>query len=247
VTARVRALVVEDEPEARRSLCDDLAGVDWVELVGTAADGREALELLERLRPDLLFLDIRLPELDGLEVLRRSTHSPHVVFTTAFDQHAVAAFELGALDYLVKPFGRERFLRTLERVRGRVAVAAELPPAAERARDALAAPLERLFARQADRIVPIATSAIRRIEANGDYARVFAANGTYLLHVSLRELEARLDPARFVRLHRSHLVSFDAIAYLRPFDERRLVAWLHGGEQIVASRAASERLRRDAR
>jgi two-component system LytT family response regulator len=246
VSERRTALLVEDEPEALLNLRDYLREVDWIEVVGEARDGSEAIAALDRLRPDLLFLDVQLPELDGLEVLRRSTHAPHVVFTTAFDQHAVAAFELGALDYLVKPFGRERFLRTLARARERLAPS-DLPPAAERARRALSPPLEWLFARQADRIVPIAAADVRRVEACGDYARVIAAQGAYLLHVSLRELEAHLDPGRFVRLHRSHLVRLDAIRHLASYDERRLVATLVDGTRIVASRAASERLRREAR
>jgi two-component system LytT family response regulator len=215
--------------------------------VGEAADGRTALALVDELRPDLVFLDIRLPELDGLELLRRAAHALHVVFTTAYDQHAVAAFELGALDYLVKPFGRERLLVTLERVRARLAAEPGETPAAERARAALAAPLERLFARLGERIVPIAVADVKRVEACGDYARVHVEGASYLLHVSLRELEGRLDPQKFVRLHRSHLVRLETIAYLRPHDERRLEAVLRDGSRVVASRGASERLRKQAR
>jgi two-component system LytT family response regulator len=243
----LRTLVVEDEREARLNLRDYLRGVDWIEIVGEAADGREAVRLVDRLRPDLLFLDVRLPEFDGLSVLRSIAHTPEVIFTTAYDQHAVAAFELGALDYLVKPFGRERFLQTLERLRRRLAPDGSIPPPGERARLALEPPLSRLFARQGDRIVPIATGDIRRAEACGDYARIHTAHGAYLLHVSLRELEERLDGARFLRLHRSHLVNVESIVHLRRFDERRLAALLTDGVQIVASRAASERLRREAR
>jgi two-component system LytT family response regulator len=244
VNRRVSAVLVEDEPEARLNLHDYLRGTEWLEIVGEARDGREALELIERLRPDLLFLDVQLPELTGLAVLERLHHVPEVIFTTAYDQHAVAAFELGAVDYLVKPFGRERFLATLERARRRLAPHGETPTSAERMRSALAPPLERLFARKADRIVPIPTGEIRRIEANGDYARVHTPGGTYLLHVSLGELEQRLDPARFLRVHRSHIVNLEAISHLQPFDERRLLIALRDGSQVVASRAASEKLRR---
>lgn len=247
MSRRVAAVIVEDEREARLNLRDYLRDADWIEVVGEARDGREAIETIDRLRPALIFLDVRLPELDGLAVLQSIAHAPEVIFTTAYDQHAVAAFELGALDYLVKPFGRERFLQTLERARRRLAPDGDVPSAADRARAALAPPLERLFARQADKIVPIAVRDIARVEACGDYARVHAANGTFLLHVSLRELEERLDGARFVRLHRSHLVNYDAIIHLRPFDERRLMAILRDGSKIVASRAASETLRREAR
>lgn len=244
MTEAVTAVVVEDEPEARLNLQEYLGGVDWIRVVAEARDGREALEVVERLRPDLLFLDVQLPELDGLAVLQRLTHVPEVIFTTAYDQHAVAAFELGAVDYLVKPFGRERFLATLERARRRLAPGEPGPPSVERVRSALAPPLERLFARKGDRIVPVPAREVSHLEACGDYARVHAASGKYLLHVSLAELEERLDPTRFVRVHRSHLVNLEAIAHMEPFDERRLALVLRDGSRVVASRTASERLRR---
>src|SRR5262245_1940530 len=119
---QVRAEVVEDEPEARRMLRDFLAEAPWVDLVGEAADGRAAVEVIDRLEPGLIFLDVRLPEMSGLEVLRSLRHQPEVVFATAYDRYAVAAFELGALDYLVKPFGRERFSAMLQRVQSRLSL-----------------------------------------------------------------------------------------------------------------------------
>jgi two-component system LytT family response regulator len=215
-------------------------------VVGEAADGVSALSAIEELRPDLLFLDVRLPELSGLEVARRMSHPCEIVFTTAYDRFAIAAFEIGALDYLVKPFGRERLRSALARVQRRLG--GDARPAAERAQAALApAPLQRLFARQGDRIVPVPADSIVRIQAAGDYAEVHAAAGTGLLHISLGELIERLDPARFEQVHRSHIVNLDAVRELRCFVDRRLVLRLHNGEDVVASRAASERLRRRTR
>ena len=248
-TERVRTLVVEDEPEARRMLRDYLAEASWIEVVGECADGHEAVARIDRLEPRLVILDVRLPEMSGLEVLERIHHQPDVVFATAYDQYAVAAFELGALDYLVKPFGRQRFRRMLERVQRRLSMDPEGPSAPERARTALAqAPLRRLFARRGERIVPIPAAGILRIQAKGDYAEVHAPGGPFLLHVSLSELAGRLDPERFVQVHRSHIVNLDAVKLLRPHDdERRLVIVLTTGEEIVASRSASETLRKQAR
>jgi len=246
--APIRAVLVEDEPEARRSLRDFLKGVDWIEVAGEAADGRTAVEMIDRLEPDLLFLDVRLPEMTGLRVLEKVRHVPEIVFTTAYDQYAVAAFELGALDYLVKPFGRERFLKTLDRLRERMQQGAGGVPGPERARETLApGVLERLFARRGDRIVPILARDIRRIEAQGDYAEVHTPDGAFLIHVSMKELAARLDPRRFLQVHRSHIVCLDAIAHMRPYDDRRLLIVLKDGGELVASRAASERLRQDVR
>lgn len=247
-TERVRTLVVEDEPEARRMLRDFLAEAPWVDVVGEAADGREAVACIDRLEPALVILDVRLPELSGLEVLEKIRHQPEVVFATAYDQYAVAAFELGALDYLVKPFGRQRFRRMLDRVQRRLSAGAEGPSAPERARTALGpSPLQRLFARRGEKIVPIPAAGIVRIQARGDYAEVYAPEGPFLLHVSLSELAGRLDPERFVQVHRSHIVNLDAMKLLRPHDDRRLVIVLTNGEEIVASRSASEALRKQAR
>jgi two-component system LytT family response regulator len=245
---RVRTLVVEDEPEARRMLCDFLAEAPWVELVGQSADGRDAVASIDRLQPALVILDVRLPEMSGLEVLEKIRHQPEVVFATAYDQYAVAAFELGALDYLVKPFGRQRFRRMLERVRRRLSADPDGLSSPERARTALGqSPLRRLFARRGDKIVPIPSGEIVRIQARGDYAEVHAPGGPFLLHVSLSELAGRLDPERFVQVHRSHIVNLEAMKLLRPHDERRLVIVMANGEEIVASRAASEVLRKQAR
>ncbi|MBL8113111.1 MAG: response regulator transcription factor [Acidobacteria bacterium] len=248
--AKVRALVAEDEPHARKALTDHLADVDWLEVVAVAGDGREAIALAERQAPGLLFLDVRLPEISGLEVARRLRGSAEIVFTTAYDRYAVSAFELGALDYLLKPFGRERLNAALSRVRSRLAEAAETTTvnASERLRETLGSPpLRWLFARQGERIVPIDTASIRHVRARGDYSEVAAGGATHTLHVSLSDLQSRLDPERFLQIHRSHLVNLDAVAELRRHDERRLAVVLKDGTTIVASRAASEALRRRAR
>jgi len=243
---KVSVVLVEDEPEARKSLREYLRGIDWIEIRGEAADGRAAVELIDRLRPDLVFLDVQLPEMTGLRVLESVRHAPEVVFTTAYDQYALAAFEFGALDYLVKPFGRERFLKTLARLRQRRAAAGV--PAAERARAAFASgPLARLFARRGDRIVPILAHDIRRVEAQGDYAEVHTPAGAFLMHISLKEMASRLDPDRFLQVHRAHIINLDAIDHLRPYDDRRLMIVLRDGSEIVASRTASERLRHGVR
>ena len=248
MSLRVTAVLVEDEREARLHLRQILSRVEWIEVVGEAGDGVAAIELIDRLRPGLVFLDVQLPERSGLDVLQAIQASPEVVFTTAFDQHAVAAFELGALDYLVKPFGEDRLRKALERVRVRLEQAHGDAATSERARATLAPPpLERLFARQLDRIVPIAASEILRVEAKGDYAEVHTAAGAYLMHISLTELAARLDAKRFQRVHRSHIVNLDAVQHIQPHDDRRLEIVLADGSSVIASREASERLRGEAR
>jgi two-component system LytT family response regulator len=238
----VRAVIVEDEPQARKNLREYSAGVEWLILVGEAGDGVEAVRRIDELRPDLIFLDVGLPEISGLEVVQRLHHQPEIVFTTAHDRFALAAFEVGALDYLLKPFGRQRFQTMLERVRQRMSQSAV--PTAERVETAFASPLRRLFARTRDGIVPIDVRSIHHLQASGDYVEVFCESGRYLLHTSLAELAERLDPELFCQVHRSHLVNLEAVELLRPYDARRLLVQLRGGQQIVASRAASEQLRR---
>lgn len=242
---QVRAVLVEDEPHARKSLREYAEDVEWLTLVGEAADGLEAVRLIDRLEPDLVFLDVSLPELSGLEVIEGIRHRPAIVFTTAHDRFALAAFEIGALDYLLKPFGRQRFQTMLDRVRIRLAQGDA--PAAERAKAAFDTPLRRLFARTRDGIVPIDVRSIRRIQAAGDYVEVFTESGRHLLHTALSELALRLDPETFCQVHRSHVVNLDAVERLVPYDPRRLLVRLRDGTEIVASRAASERLRERVR
>jgi two-component system LytT family response regulator len=235
--------VAEDEPLARRALVGFLAEVPWLDCVGEAADGASAVRAIDALRPELLFLDVRMPDLDGLEVLRRVRHAPEVVFTTAFDRYAVAAFELGAIDYLVKPFGRQRLERALERVRARLEAGTERPSASERAAQTLeASPLRRLFTRRGHHIEPIALPAVRHLEARGDYVAIHHDGGRSLMHVTLSALEARLDPERFVRVHRSHLVNLDRVTSLRREDDRRFAVVLDDGSEVLTSRAGAARL-----
>lgn len=243
-TAPLRCLVAEDEPEAQANLVSYLRRDSAVEVVGMVADGLEAVSRIDELAPDLVLLDVQLPELDGISVLRRIRSRPEVIFTTAYESYAVGAFELGAVDYLVKPFGAERLLAALARVRGRRPLGPETPSSVDRALATATAPLTRFFARKGQRLFPVEVADIVRIEASGEYARVHTPEDSFLVNVSLRDLLRQLDPQRFARIHRSHIVNLAAVDHLRPADDRRLLVVLRGGASIVASRGGSERLRR---
>lgn len=241
---KIRTLIVEDEPLSRRALRALVEEVEWLQLVGEAADGLQAVKQIDSMHPDLVFLDVHMPELSGIQVLERVEHQPAVVFTTAFDRYAVAAFELEAIDYLIKPFGQRRFHATLERVRRRLAEPEGLPPARERVRSALAeGPLRRLFARKGNRIVPLPIGEISRFEACDDYTEAHCQGEAFLLDLRLQELERRLDPTRFVRVHRSHVVNLDHVKQMRPHDDRRLEIQLIDESIVVASRSGSQKLR----
>lgn len=241
--SRRTAILVEDEGVALAELRELVAEVDWLETIGEAMDGLTAIDRIDALEPDVVFLDVKLPEVSGLEVLERIRHDPAVVFTTAYDRYAVAAFELEAIDYLVKPFGRERFLETVERLRRSLERGA-LETAATRVRRALgSAPLDRILVRDAGRLVPLSVGAVQRLEAEGEYVRVHAGAHRYLVRLPLGEFERRLDPTRFVRVHRSHVVNLDHVRSLEPYDGSRLMVRMADGTRIVASRTRSKELR----
>jgi two-component system LytT family response regulator len=244
---KTRAIVVEDEPIARGQLRDLLTEIDWIECIGEAADGRSAVATIDALKPDLVFLDIEMPEMSGLDVLAAIRHEPAVVFTTAYDKFAVAAFELEAIDYLLKPFGRDRLRAALERVRRAVTDVAD-EPVARRAHEALdqlsaGGPLTRLFVRDRGRILPIAVQDIERLEADDDYVAVYVRGRRFLVYLNMNEFEARLDAARFVRIHRSHIVNLDYVAALVPFDATRLQVEMKDGTKLTASRTRSREFR----
>ena len=244
--AKISTLIVDDEPVARAGMRHMLAEVEWIECIGEAANGPAAIEAIDTLKPELVFLDIQMPGALGTEVLQRVTHRPLVVFTTAYAQHAVTAFELGALDYLLKPFGEERLRATLERVR---AVFGEPGVSAlDRFSEAMGrAPISRLFVRNGRAIVPLAVADIAWFEAVGDYIAAHAGAAQYVLHLSLNHLETRLDPQCFARIHRAHIVNLDHVAAFRREPDGHLVAELASGTCLPVSRSRARDLRGLAR
>src|SRR5437588_3140071 len=245
----IRGLIVEDEPLARQTIKDFVQGEDWLKVVGEAADGDSAITLIDDLRPDLVFLDVRMPGLTGLQVLESIKHDPEVVFTTAYDDHAVTAFELEALDYILKPFGRERFGQMLARVKLRLVDSNGKPESSvrERAQRALEAkPTEyllRLFVRdRRGRVVHVRVAEVTRLVGADDYVELHVSNASYLVKVTLTEFEARLDPKHFRRIHRSAIVNLDHVVSCKPID-RRLRLKLRDGTEVIASRSGSRSLR----
>lgn len=244
---KLTVVLVEDEAVARRRLRDLLREHDWINIVGEATDGRAAVELIDELQPDLVFLDIELPELDGVEVIKRIRHRPALIFTTAYDQYALSAFELAALDYLLKPFGKERLTQALERVKARFAEGGR-PADKEIAQEALNAPqrLTRLLVRHGGKVIPLSVADVERLEADGDYVTLHAKGRKYLVSLSLGEFETRIDPQRFLRVHRSHIVNMDFVDSLTPDENSQYRVQMRDGTVITASRSASKRLREQA-
>jgi two-component system LytT family response regulator len=241
--ASMTALIVEDEPLARRRLRDLIQKVPWLERIGEAVDGRTAIAAIDELQPDLIFLDVQLPGVSGIDLLSRIRHQPAVIFTTAYDRFAVTAFELGAIDYLLKPFGVERFTRALERARPLLERHAGTATV-ERVQEVLGSgEIPRLFVREGGQIVPIRVSSIEWFEACDDYVVVHARGRASRINLTLSALEQRLDPRVFVRVHRCHIVNMDHVASWTRYDGSRFQITLRTGATLLASRQRSRVLR----
>lgn len=241
---KVTALVVDDEPIARAGLKSMLSAFDWVDVIGEASDGQSAVRAIETLKPELLFLDVQMPGLLDTDVLRQIEQRPFVIFTTAYSQHAVTAFELGAADYLMKPFGPARLAAAMERVRGAIGQASPVD-AIERLSGALGgAPITRLFVRVGNTIVPLPVDRVSWLEADGDYVVAHAGGSRHLLHLSLSSLVARLDPARFAQVHRAHVVNLDHVRAFKRDARGNLGAELNDGTRVPVSRARAQEVRR---
>jgi two-component system, LytTR family, response regulator len=236
-------LIADDEPLARCTLREHLRDLGWAGPVHEARDGKTAVAVANSQRPDLVFLDIVMPGATGLEVLEQLDYEPKVIFTTAYDDYAVTAFELGALDYLLKPFGRERLERVVRRAQA--ALNGSAAPLLSRARESLeqARSLSRVFVRDGNRIVPIPLASLERVEGADDYVTLYTAAKAYLVSLRLSDLEGRLREANFMRIHRSHLINLEFVSSIEPYDAARVLVLMKGGTRIVASRAGSRRLR----
>jgi two-component system, LytTR family, response regulator len=248
-TPRIRVLIVDDEPLAREGIRLHCEGEADIDVVGECADGVAAVQAIRELRPDLVFLDVQMPGLDGFEVLETvgPEQMPAVVFATAYDQFALRAFDAHALDYLLKPFDGERFRKTLDRARHQLhgeahdglgaRLEALLAGLQERGRY-----LERVAVRAGGRIIFLRTDEIDWIEAEGNYARLHVSGRAYLLRETMSRLEEKLDPARFVRIHRSTIVRIDQIKELEPLFQGEYQVTLHAGTRLTSSRGYLDKL-----
>ncbi|MEM1055865.1 MAG: LytTR family DNA-binding domain-containing protein [Bacteroidota bacterium] len=240
----LRVALVDDEPPARALLTDLLAAIPDVEIVAEAPDGERAVALVEA-TPDLdvLFLDVQMPGLDGFGVLARLAERgvplPRVVFTTAFDRHAVQAFETGAVDYLLKPVTASRLGLAIERARSRVALDPEEVRAASEALTT-----DRVLVRAGDRLVAVRMEDVIWVEAQGNYATLHTTGRSFLAGVGIGEIERRLPPGRFVRVHRSALVALDALRQLESDGSGGFEASLDGGHRVRVSRTYADEIRR---
>lgn len=254
-SARIRALVVDDELLGRQIIREMLADHTEVELIGECVNGHEAIAAIREHEPDLIFLDVEMPEINGFEVLEAiraeqpAERMPLVIFVTAYDQYAVRAFEVHAFDYLLKPFDRERFESSLQRAKAQtsrqkngdydqriLALLEELKAESKY--------LERLVIKAEGRVFFLDTDDIYWIEAEGNYVRVHNGKKSYLLRETVSSLESQLDPKKFVRIHRSAIVTIDRIQELQPWFHGEYRVILQNGTQLTLSRNYRENLQK---
>jgi two-component system, LytTR family, response regulator len=238
----IRAVIIDDEPLARRGLSRFLKDDPEVELVAECGDGESAVSTILSKKPDLVFLDVQMPEMDGLSVVRivGISRMPTIIFVTAYDRYALKAFEVNAIDYLLKPVGRERFTEALQRAKRRVAEKSQcdlnqnIEAMLERLRDNQY--VEHLSVQQNGRIVLVRTKEIDWIEANGNYARLHVGARMHETRETLDALERKLNPREFLRIHRSTIVNVRAIKEIQP--------WFHGYHLVVLQNGQELRMSR---
>lgn len=239
----LRVAIVDDEELARRVLREYLAGEPGVEVVAECANGFEAVKAVAEAHPDLLLLDVQMPKLDGFEVLELVGSDVAVVFVTAYDEYALRAFDVHAVDYLLKPFGPERLSEALQRARERLQRRERLPVSelASAARP-LKGPAGRILVRDGPRVHVLPIGKIAYVQAQDDYVSFFCEGKDYLKEQTLAELEKTLDSAKFVRIHRSYILNLDFLARVELDARENRIAVLQDGRRLPVSRAGYARL-----
>jgi two-component system, LytTR family, response regulator len=247
--AEIRVLIVDDEPPARERIRGLLAEEKDITILKECDSGLEAVSAIRELSPDLVFLDVQMPGLDGFGVIDalQGGRLPVIVFVTAYDAYAVRAFEVHALDYLLKPFDRERFEATLERARltlGEDAGAEEEAVAVPLSDTADRPPLKRLLGRRDGRLIVLKATEIDWIESAANYVSLHVGKESYLVRETLQSLEGRLDPDQFIRIHRSTIVNLDRVQEIEPYFHGDYIVRLRDGHRLTLSRTYRERVQR---
>jgi two-component system LytT family response regulator len=246
---KTRVIIADDEPLARARLRMLLAEESWVDVIAECSDGPSTIAAIEKSRPDLVFLDVQMPGGSGFDVIQAvgAGRMPFVIFVTAFDRYALRAFDVHALDYLLKPFDRDRFRDALTRARERIerssngdlerrllAIVNDLKPAPQ--------PLERFVIKSGGRVFFLRAEDIEWIEAAGNYVKLHIGAETHVFRETMNSLEARLNPSVFFRIHRSHIVNIERVRELQPWFNGEYVVFLTSGARLTLSRGYREKL-----
>lgn len=240
-----KVLIIDDEELARKLIRTFLQKYPDIEVVGECGNGFDGLKLIQELNPDLLFLDIQMPKITGLEMLELMEHYPAVIFTTAYDQYAVKAFELNAVDYLLKPFSRERFEASLQKVLDKRS--SETLSSSKEKYNALTDEkvdfLNRIVVKTGNKVKIIQVDDILYIEAQDDFVMIFTSEGKYLKGKTMKYYEAHLYPDDFIRVHRSYIVRADQILHIEPYEKDSHILILKCGSKLPVSKSGYSKLR----
>jgi two-component system LytT family response regulator len=244
----IRILIIDDEAPARDIIKHYLKEVDSIEVIAECADGFSGLKSISALKPDLVFLDIQMPRLTGIELVEVLTEKPEIIFTTAYDQFALRAFELNAVDYLMKPYEKRRFLGAVKKAIDKIRSGnGNKEPAREllTKKPESSSPVNRVVVRKGNAISLIPVDHIRYVEAEDDYVMIYHSEGKALKQQTMKYYEENLSKADFVRVHRSYIVRVEEIKQIEPYGKDSHIAILHSGDKLPVSRAGYKQLKEE--
>jgi two-component system LytT family response regulator len=244
---KIRTIIVEDEAPARDIIKHYLKELDYIDVITECADGFSGLKSITALKPDLVFLDIQMPRLTGIEMLEVMTEKPVIIFTTAYDQFALKAFELNAVDYLLKPFPKRRFLEAISKAVEKINSGAEIkePSQILAKKPEPAAPVNRIVVRKGNAINLIPVEKVKYVEAQDDYVMIYHTEGKALKQQTMKFYEENLPPNDFVRIHRSYIVRVHEINRIEPYEKDNHIAILKSGEKLPVSRTGYRHLKEE--
>jgi two-component system, LytTR family, response regulator len=245
---KIRTIIIDDETPARDLIKYYLTEVESIEIIAECADGFSGLKSISTLKPDLVFLDIQMPRLTGIELIEVLTEKPEIIFTTAYDQFAIRAFELNAVDYLMKPFAKRRFLDAVKKAVDKiVSGAGNKEPASQilAKKPEPTSPVNRIVVRKGNALNLIPVEHIRYVEAQDDYVMIFHSTGKALKQQTMKFYEENLPKSDFVRIHRSYIVRIEEIKRIEPYGKENHVAILNSGDKLPVSRAGYKQLKEE--
>jgi len=240
-----RALIIDDEPLARMVVKEYLVNFDQIEVIQECNDGFEGLKAIQQHQPDLIFLDVQMPKINGFEMLELVEHKPAVIFTTAFDEYAIKAFETHAVDYLLKPFSKDRFNKAIEKYLAQAPAVSSPKHTDELLETAAQSPAqhERIVVKTGTKVKIIPVQDVQYLAADDDYVSVFTAEGSFLKNKTMNFFENTLDPRQFVRVHRSYIIAIQQITRIDPYEKDAHLAILKSGAKIPVSKTGYVKLK----
>jgi two-component system, LytTR family, response regulator len=242
----IRALLIDDEPLARMVVQEYLLDFPQVEVLQECGDGFEGLKAIQQHKPDLVFLDVQMPKINGFEMLELVDDAPAIIFTTAFDEYAIKAFEAHAVDYLLKPFSKERFAKAIEKYLGQASSTTAAPKQTENLLETAShSPQqhERIVVKTGTKVKIIPVADVQYLQADDDYVSVFTHEGSFLKNKTMSFFEQTLDPRHFVRVHRSYILSVQEITRIDPYEKDSHLAILKSGAKIPVSKTGYAKLK----